>query len=195
MAAFGQGLSLPSALEQGPRAEFGLIRPVNNEIVTAGFQQPDKDSKKKKPAVADKEGGVLLYAIPVTPPSADRLFRLDSEEVFRDRLRAEVRQRSATVQLEFPNSDPLVVRREPQRPWPEYVKWVEPNYVVSKRLFFEQPRFESYGQSLGVLQPAVSTGIFCFDLMLWPARRMAHPFQCYQVNTDCYSPYFHLVGE
>jgi hypothetical protein len=62
-------------------------------------------------------------------------------------------------------------------------------------LFFEQLWFERYGASLGVFQPAVSTGIFGFDLLIWPARQLAPPFRCYQVNTDCYSPYFQIVGE
>jgi hypothetical protein len=145
--------------------------------------------------VVGKGGGVLLYAMPVTPPSPDQLFRLDSEEIFRERLRTEVRQGSPKIRLEFPESDQATPVRQPARDWPAYVKWVEPNYVVSKRLFFEQPRFERYGESLGILQPGVSTGIFGFDMLLWPVRRAAHPFRCYQVNTDCYSPYFQLVGE
>lgn len=158
-------------------------------------QQPGKDAKKKKPSVGDKDGGVLLYAMPVTPPNFDLLFRLDSEEVFRDRLRTEVQQHSPKVKLEFPEADQTVPMPKAEPYWPAFVKRVEPSYVVSKRLFFEQTRFERYGETLGVLQPAVSTGIFNVDLLLWPVRRLAHPFQCYQVNTDCYSPYFQMVRE
>ena len=195
--AVGQTPKTSPPDEPGLRAKFGTAMAVDDKArptVSDRPQQVDKESKKKKPG-SDKEGGVLLYHMPVTPPNPDQLFRLDSEEVFQNRLRTEVRQRSPKVQLEFPEADQTLPARQTARDWPVYVKWVEPSYVVSKRLFFEQRRFERYGESLGILQPAVSSGIFVFDLFLWPARRMAQPFRCYQVNTDCYSPYFQIVRE
>ena len=195
--AVGQTPKTSPPDETGLRAKFGTVRAVDDEAGPMASDRPrpvDKESKKKKPG-GDKDGGVLLYDMPVTPPHPDQLFRLDSEVGFRDQLRAEVLKRSPKVQLEFPEADKTLPARQTARDWPVYVKWVEPSYVVSKRLFFEQRRFERYGESLGILQPAVSSGIFVFDLFLWPARRMAQPFRCYQVNTDCYSPYFQIVRE
>lgn len=182
-----------------PRARFGSVTALEAKRVlpvsATSQQPPDKDSQKKKPGVDDKDGGVLLYAMPVTPPSVDQLFLLDSEEMFRDRLRAEVRQRSPKFRLEFPDANPPAQPPQAARFESDYVKWVEPHFVISKRLFFEQPRFERFGESLGVLQPVVSTGVFGFDILAWPVRRLAHPFQCYQLNTDSYSPYFQAVGK
>lgn len=193
--ALGQPPRSSPAESQQPRALFGSIPGRNDFVELPVNKQPDPDVKKKKPDAAGKDGGVLLYTMPLTPPSADLLFRLESEEMFRDRLRAEVRQRAPKFNLEFPDASPPSGMQPAPRDWPITVKWVEPNYVVSRRLFFEQPRFERFGQSLGILQPGVSTGIFGMDLFLWPVRRIAHPFQCYQVNADSYSPYFKLVGE
>jgi len=181
------------------RAQFGPVNVVDDDVLpppSTKPEVPDKDAKKKKPDPDVKGGGVLLYTMPLTPPNPDQLFRLDSEEMFRERLRTEVRQSSPKTRLEFPDKDRFTAPM-PQAVvfWPGYVKWVEPNYVLSKRLFFEQVRFERYGESLGVLQPVVSTGVFGLDVFLWPVRRVAEPFRCYQVNTDGYSPYFQIVGK
>jgi hypothetical protein len=181
--------------EPVPRARFGQVTAVDDKKTPVDDKkieivQPDKDAKKKKPG--DKDSGVLLYAMPLTPPGPELLFRLDSEEVFQERLRNEVRKKAPKLKLEFPEADPPALKPV-VRDWPDGVLWVEPNYGFSRRLFFEQSRFERYGDSLGILQPAVSSGIFGMDLVLWPARRLAQPFRCYQVNTDCYSPYFQLV--
>lgn len=195
--AVGQGPKASVPEEQRPRAQFGAVQAVSDKPPPAAVRvkQPEKDAAKKKPGPGDKETSILLYAMPLTPPSPEQLFRLDSEAVFRDRLRAEVRKRFPKLELEFPAADAPVAARPPVRDWPSHVKRVEPNYVLSKRLFFEQPRFERYGESLGVLQPGVSTAVFGMDLVLWPAHRLAQPFRCYQVNTDCYSPYFQMAGE
>lgn len=171
-----------TALGQPPRVQFGPIVAV------------EALKESKKPAPPDKGGGVLLYEMPLTPPSAEQLFRLDAEEVFRQQLRTEVQKRFPKVTLDFPETD-RPVAPSPPRDWPAYVMWVEPNYVISKRLLFEQPRFERYGDSLGLLQPAVSIGLFGIDMNLWPARRIVQPLRCYQVNFDDYSPYFQLIGE
>lgn len=196
-AVFGCFAPLLLALGQAPgpdvpgsRAQFGTAGAVNDKKAL-----PEMDAKKKKPGQGDKDGGVLLYAMPVTPPQPDLLFRLDSEEMFRERLRTEVRQRSPKIKLEFPDSGSLVPGVSGAQVWLGHVKWVEPSYVISKRLLFEQPRFERYGGDLGILQPAICTGLFGVDLFLWPARRMAQPFRCYQMNTDCYAPNFRWVGE
>src|SRR5207249_590332 len=93
----GQAVRIGPTDGSEPRARFGSVKAVDDNMGPAApgaSQQPNNDSKKTKPSVADKDGGVLLYAMPVTPPNPDQLFRLDSEEVFRDRLRTEVRQRS-----------------------------------------------------------------------------------------------------
>jgi len=197
-SAFGLCLPLLIAVGQTPpRVQFGVIKsPEDKSVALPAIDsaQPDKNGKQKKPVEGEKGGGVLLYAMPVTPPAPDQLFRLDSEEGFRNRLRTEVRERAPKHVLEFPDAKP-VPGQPASRDWPAYVKLVEPHYVVSKRLFFEQPRYERYGEGRGVLQPALSTGIFGLDLFLWPTRRLAQPFRCYQVNTDGYSPYFQLVGQ
>ena len=67
------------------------------------------------------------------------------------------------------------------RLWPFLVSTVEPNYVCYKRLWFEQRNSERFGWDFGVLQPAISTGVFFTDLAVLPMHWAANPFRCY----DC----------
>ena len=44
----------------------------------------------------------------------------------------------------------------------------EPNFVVHRRLHFEEKNAERYGWDLGIIQPLVSTLYFYKDALLWP---------------------------
>jgi hypothetical protein len=191
-----------------PRVQFGSVRVADDkpiELVVAPPQPPPQPVTQPPQPVPETprlrrlddsdRGGVLIYAMPVTRPTTEQLFRLDSEEVFRERLRMEARTLSPKLQLEFPEADSTGPQTRTVRTWTPQEKRVEPHYVVSKTLFFEQQRFERYGHTIGFLQPAASVGVFVFDMLVWPAWRVTHPFRCYQVNTDCYSPYFQIAGE
>jgi hypothetical protein len=195
LAAFGQPPRSGPAKKPDLRAQFGDVVGVDDKGKSEMPSKAKADQPVKKLPEPVKDVGVLLYDMPLTAPGAERLFRLDSEAVFRERLRTEVRAKYPKATLGFPDSDMPTIDPQPPRRWPAYTKFVEPHYVVSKRLFFEQTRFERYGESVGVLQPLVSTGVFGIDVLLYPARRIAPPFRCYQVNSDGYSPYFRIFGE
>jgi hypothetical protein len=184
----------PDAIQ---RPSFGRVTGTDGTEPESSVRQvrslQDKDeplpAKQPKPPQGGED---LSHLVELTPPAFQQLFRLESEKTFRDRLRDEARKRDPKEKVVFPDSAKTVP--EPVvRIWPCYTMRVEPNYVCSKRLFFEQPFSERYGQSLGLLQPAISTGVFCVDTATWPLRWLIHPFQCWQCNGDRYSPYTQVL--
>jgi len=48
--------------------------------------------------------------------------------------------------------------------------YLEPSYVVHRRLMFEEKNSERYGWNLGILQPAVSAAYFYKDLLIYPMK-------------------------
>lgn len=132
----------------------------------------------------------LPRAIQLTPPSAEALFRMESERNFRERLKQEERSDPWASYMQLPEEKPQ--QPLPYRPLSAQPStlWVEPNYVCSKRLFFEQPRTERYGESAGILQPFISSGVFYADVMALPFKLVAYPWNRFECFHDCYSPYF-----
>ena len=48
--------------------------------------------------------------------------------------------------------------------------FLEPSYVVHRRLMFEEKNAERYGWNLGIIQPAVSAAYFYKDLLIYPMK-------------------------
>ena len=172
-------------LDEPPRVSFGKV---------VGADSPAAAQPAPRPA-APRTDGALFYPLQLTMPDPSRLFVLEAEDAFRERMRQEARSRGVQQTLEFPERKPAPQAREAPRLWMPYAKVVEPSYVVAGRLFWEQPRFERYGLDLGILQPGVSTSVFLFDTLLWPVRRVSPPFTCNQVYSDSFSPYFNRMNE
>jgi hypothetical protein len=59
---------------------------------------------------------------------------------------------------------------------------MEPDYVVHRRLYFEDPNAERYGWDLGFVQPFVSAMYFYKDTLFWPAKLASHPFERYDTS-------------
>lgn len=181
----------PRPLTFGKPIVEGDVEPA--ALVTQKLKQKEEQPKQEKQKPKGDDSG-LIYPIQLTPPEPLELFRIDSESALRDRLRKIASDRGYKHALEFPESPTTGVTTITRPIIPHQTMVVEPSYGISKRLFFEQQCFERYGQSLGVLQPGISAGIFVVDGVLLPFRWAVHPFHCYQINTDCYSPYFDRVG-
>src|SRR5947209_2816457 len=111
MAASLVGLGL--FLAAGPRA---LAQ-------SPGFQMPPPPAATGRPGTTDEQPE---YQIQLEPPGPDRLFRVDSEDVLRERMRQEARQRSPMERIVFPEEP--IVGREPYkgRLFPEMKEIVEP---------------------------------------------------------------------
>jgi len=110
------------------------------------------------------EGVEPGYKIQLEPPGPDRVFKLDSEEAFRERLRQEGRQRPTRERIEFPE-EPVVSREAyTARSFPPMTEVAEPHYLCYQRLLFEDLNSERYGWDLGFIQPVVSAGLFYWDM-------------------------------
>jgi hypothetical protein len=118
-------------------------------------------------------------------PGNQVLFRLESEEDLRERMRQEAMQREEGKQLYFPDTNIVLGpdQSPPPRTWPQLAEWVEPADVGFRRLWFHQINFDRYGWDLGLFQPAVSAGTFYFDILTLPLQFLVDPCRRYDYNT------------
>lgn len=106
--------------------------------------------------------------VQLEPPGPMRVFRLDSESQFQERLRQEARERPVPERIEFPEEPTLSKYRYAGRHWPAMTEPVEPSYVCYRRLYFEELNSERYGWDLGIIGPFVSSAYFFKDVVLFP---------------------------
>jgi hypothetical protein len=122
-----------------------------------------------------------------TPPDPERVFRLESEAVLRERMAREATQGINPLKLRYeiviPTYKPALRPAPVVRGWPATGATVEPAYLCYRRLFFEQINGERYGWSLGPLHPLISAGIFYFDVAALPYHAATQPLRRYECNT------------
>jgi hypothetical protein len=157
---------------QKPPAEEPVVAPA----------QPDPKPLLKPPAARPK-----LPAAQAAPSafSRDKVFRMESDTQLLDRVVKELRAEG----LEYvtfkglPTLEPLAPPGTPYRPktmsYPPVKQLIEPNFLIHRRLYFEEKNAERYGWDLGIVQPVVSTLYFYKDTLLWPAKLASHPFERY----------------
>lgn len=129
------------------------------------------------------EQAVQEITIRLDPPDKDTLFRLESEQAWRERMRQEAYDRTPREKITFP--DEPVISTEPYygRNWQPRPLVVEPTYVGYRRLLFEEKNSERYGWDLGPLQIFVSGAAFYKDVVMLPYHIMTDPLRCYEYNT------------
>jgi hypothetical protein len=168
-------------------ANPALARPDMGAAPTVqqtGFQQ--KYTQPALPKLNTDESTELL--VPLEPPGPQRLYRLDSEAELFERMRQEGRERSSPERITFP-VEPIVSNLPyAGRTFPSMALEVEPNYVLHRRLFFEERNSERYGWDLGVLNPFVSAGAFYWDLALVPYQFASLPFRRFDSNAGLCLP-------
>lgn len=127
------------------------------------------------------------YGIETTPPSAQRLFRMESEPQLQQRITEETLKRpvkqgeGAMKSPEFPTYERLSDKPFEERQFGGLIKQIEPYYVCHGRLYLEDLNTERYGWELGVLQPFFSAGKAWADMAFLPYKFMTRPCQRY----DC----------
>jgi hypothetical protein len=77
---------------------------------------------------------------------------------------------------------PGTVYRPKTFDYPPAQRFLEPGYVVHRRLYFEELNSERYGWDLGFIQPVVSTLHFYKDGLLYPARAASNLFERYDTS-------------
>lgn len=89
---------------------------------------------------------------------------------------------------QMPAIEPLVPAGTPyvakpiREGYPAMRSVIEPDYVVHRRLYFEEKNSERYGWDLGIVQPVISTLYFYKDTLLWPAKLASNPFERYDTS-------------
>jgi hypothetical protein len=154
---------LPRFVPAQPRTPSGVVPTSYTEQPPAKVVQAAAQAPKAGDAA---EETYLRFRTEL--PGPQRLFMRDSETQFFDRIAQDMKKQRAGARAVFP--DPVVLSKEPFRPrdFPRMVELVEPSYVCHGRLYFEQPNFERAGYDFGVLQPALSLGVFYYDAILFP---------------------------
>ena len=187
------GFGLPSAVPTGPAqrvSESALHMPLLGAPVpmdpppvplAVSVAPADDAVVQKGGEAAGKVGDDYNPALQLKPPPPELLFRLESEQALRSRIRKEALANPKLPSPEFPDDKPApgyLARRD----WPLYTWLVEPAYLCHGRLFFEQRQAERYGLDLGVIHPIWSTGLFVTDVAIFPVRAAvwpSHPYECH----------------
>lgn len=111
-------------------------------------------------------------------PPRQAIFQMYTDEKLQDIIIRSVARENKIdpSRLQFPDLD--VVRNRLVPPGTTYTPKTaylppgqilyEPNYVVHRRLHFEEKNAERYGWDFGIVQPLVSTAYFWKDALLWP---------------------------
>ena len=121
-----------------------------------------------------------------TAPDPQRVFRLESESMLRERMAREAQQGINPLKLRydivFPTYPPVPPPEYVARPWAPLAEVIEPAYLCYNRLYFEQLNAERYGWDLGPLHPLISAGIFYFDVATLPYHAATDPLRRYECN-------------
>jgi hypothetical protein len=146
---------------------------------TAAMQrEPKEPPSSRLPTEPSDE-----YQIQLDPPGRQRLFKLESEAAFFERMRQDARQRPTPERIEFP-AEPVVSTQQmfAGRYFPPMNEVVEPAYVCYGRLFFEVKNIDRYGWDLGPLTPFVDAGMFYFDVATLPYHMFTDPCRKFECN-------------
>jgi hypothetical protein len=110
-------------------------------------------------------------------PGRERLFgSLETERELEERMRQERRDTNVSADtIQFPPKPKLTDEAYEPRKFQPMVEIAEPNYVVYRRLYFEEKNSERYGWDLGPVQPFVSTLVFFKDMLMFPQNLASYP--------------------
>jgi hypothetical protein len=128
------------------------------------------------------DSGAALEEVLTNPPGVEQLFELKSEAAFRLQLENKERAKGQMKPLVFPEDPVLSKEKYYGRDWPRFVCYAEPNFVVYRRLFFEQTNYERYGWDFGALTTVLSAGEFFGDVALLPYNAFSDPFRCHEAS-------------
>jgi hypothetical protein len=124
-------------------------------------------------------------AKPTNAFSRDKVFRLESDAELLERIVKELRAEKldyvtlAGLPTLTPLAPPGTAYQSKTASYPPVKQLIEPNFLIHRRLYFEEKNSERYGWDLGIVQPVVSTLYFYKDTLLWPAKLASRPFERY----------------
>jgi hypothetical protein len=128
--------------------------------------------------------------IRLEPPGRERLFgSLETERELEERMRQERRDTGGSADtIQFPEKPKLTDVAYQPRQFAPLVELAEPDYVVHRRLYFEEKNSERYGWDLGPAQPLVSTLAFFKDTLLFPQNFASYPCRRFESSAGYCRP-------
>lgn len=179
--------AVPPSAPQKPAGEAQGIpgAPLPESAFDREIRIQDKSSKGDKPAVPtpddpySEEKGLKLKTKPGDAPYAgipgrDIVFRLEGDADLSKRIARELQKTVKSPEILFPKlpeiSPPGATYVAKTSSYPPIQKLIEPDYVVYRRLYFEEVNSERYGWDAGFVQPVFSTMHFYKDMIFWPFR-------------------------
>jgi hypothetical protein len=128
------------------------------------------------------------FQINLELPGPERLFRLESEAAWQERMRQEARGRQPMDRIVFPDEPVLARTPYEGRHFPPMGEVVEPHYVCYRRLLFEELNAERYGWDLGLLGAPVSALNFFKDVALLPYHVATNPCRWWECSAGYCEP-------
>lgn len=176
----------------GLKALFGLafiaLAGVGQAQETPGLRPFPANQNVSRPGIQDprSQEGAGAFSIQLDPPGPERLFRLESEDALRERMRQEKRAQPQMERIIFPEEVVLTkVAYDPSwraNNWQAMERVVEPAYLVHGRLLYQQINLERYGWDLGPITPIVSAGGFLAGFLMTPYNLAKDPFRRFDSN-------------
>ncbi|MGL6076862.1 MAG: hypothetical protein ACRC8S_22130 [Fimbriiglobus sp.] len=171
-----------------PKTAPAVLAPLPNPRPTPTKQETPKTAplpKTETPKLpeAPKRPAPSPVAFPI---SRDRAFEFNNDAALDARMMKEISEakKSESSQTKEFVFDPknYIIPETAKLPsdgmayvpktagYPPIQVKLEPGYVVTRKLLFEELNSERYGWDLGFIQPVVSTAFFYKDTLLWPAH-------------------------
>ena len=182
----------PSAMAQSVRLSPptpGLASLGRPQGIEEPSEAPAVPPPKNAPEVQD-----TVVRIKTTPPSAEEIFRLETETEFRGRIVQEIgrgKDKAQIPEFDVPKTVPMLSHRN----WPVRTEFTEPSRLCFGRLLFEQNASERHGRSLGFIQSFVAAGTFYADVACLPVSLFTAPFrQCDEHRDLTGSPRYSTSG-
>jgi len=168
---------------QQAAAQLPVTKPTSQERVLP--QAAAQPSKLPPPARKVPEPEDVSFTLRLDVPGPEVLFRLESEEEMRRRIRQERKGQ----RVQFPDSR-ILLSKTPfaGRDWDVMEEVVEPYYSVYRRLYFEQINAERYGWDYGFFAPLIAVGTFYFDFASLPFQFFCEPCRRYEYNSGLCLP-------
>lgn len=189
------GIGTPRAVDEIPApAALPVAAPVEDSAMAQQKEPPKKEPAgpilappTRKPSTKGGEDEFLNYLIQLDPPGTDRLFRLESESAFRERIRQEERAQGRKVEFpDRPAAEPL--SGTPWRTGAMLFARAEAGYLCYRRTWFQQRNFERYGWDVGPLTPGVCAGLFFVDVAALPLHWLVDPLRRFECSAGLCLP-------
>ncbi|MGL4421644.1 MAG: hypothetical protein ACRCZF_13330, partial [Gemmataceae bacterium] len=168
----GQTMTLekPAGESQPGVPAIPTLRPFPGQVqaVPAVQQKPEKlpeAATEQAPEKPMAKGSDRLPALPATTGSPTRgdVFRMDDDAALEKRILRELGNKTESFPPIAKVTPPgtVYVPKTGESP-PSHIK-LEPNYIVHRRLYFEEKNSERYGWDVGPAQPVFSAVYFYKD--------------------------------